>query len=194
MPFSPTSRKEKYAPLGIVPDCVRRFAQLKVISDEVYKYVVHTDGPDAGSLGSGGHVHFARLPDMWDRTLTVSSAGKTFSVTGWQVGWIIGPSSMVRDIQIMLPFVQFCPSTPMQEALVRCPPPVFPPRPSVPSSTLSISLHHPTHSARILLCSSFPPEHEMALLHFPVEATLSVELTPLPSISCMHYQTLNPKH
>ena len=59
-------------------------------------------------------------------------------------------------------------------------------------STLCII--RPTDSARILLCSSFPPEHGMALLHFSVEATLSVELTPLPPISCMHYQTLNPKH
>lgn len=96
---------------------VREFPQLTVISDEVYKYVVHSEGK-SGSLGSGGHVHFARLPGMWDRTLTVSSAGKTFSVTGWQVGWIVGPSKIVRDVQIMLPFVQFCASTPMQEALV----------------------------------------------------------------------------
>jgi hypothetical protein len=141
--------------------------QLKVISDEVYKYVVHTDGPEAGSLGSGGHVHFARLPDMWDRTLTVSSAGKTFSVTGWQVGWIIGPSSMVRDIQIMLPFVQFCPSTPMQEALVRYPSlaSISFARPFAPCSAPSISLHHPTYSAQILQGPNFPSEHDMALLH-----------------------------
>ena len=40
---------------------------------------------------------------MWDRTLTVSSAGKTFSVTGWQVGWAIGPAAMIRDMQIATP-------------------------------------------------------------------------------------------
>lgn len=50
-----------------------------VVSDEVYKYTVH------GESAQDGHVHFASLPGMFDRTLTLSSAGKTFSVTGWQV-------------------------------------------------------------------------------------------------------------
>jgi hypothetical protein len=57
---------------------------------------------------------------MWDRTITVSSAGKTFSVTGWQVGWAIGPANLIRDMQTLLPYVQFCAATPMQESLVRC--------------------------------------------------------------------------
>jgi len=79
-------------------------------SDEVYKYTVHGDGHS--------HVHFASLPGMFDRTLTLSSAGKTFSVTGWQIGWIVGPAHLVRDVHVALPFLQFCASTPMQQALV----------------------------------------------------------------------------
>ena len=51
------------------------------------------------------HIHFAALPGMWDRTLTISSAGKTFSATGWQVGWVVGPRRLVRDVQTLLPCV-----------------------------------------------------------------------------------------
>ena len=65
------------------PDCV-------VLSDEVYKYIVHAPPKEIHAGDSPlckGHTHFASLPGMWDRTITISSAGKTFSATGWQVGW-----------------------------------------------------------------------------------------------------------
>lgn len=100
------------------PDCI-------VISDEVYKYIVHAPPPpedDEGDIVSTvpGHVHFASLPGMWNRTLTISSAGKTFSATGWQIGWCIGPSYLVQDrMHRLLPYVQFCASTVVQEALGR---------------------------------------------------------------------------
>ena len=102
------------------PQCV-------VISDEVYKYIVHSppvedDDDDIATTStstSPGHVHFASLPQMYDRTITVSSAGKTFSATGWQVGWCIGPSRLISNIHRLLPYVQFCASTVMQEALAR---------------------------------------------------------------------------
>jgi len=101
------------------PDCV-------VISDEVYKYIVHAP-PKLKSTGlhlgespiCDGHIHFASLPGMWDRTITISSAGKTFSATGWQVGWCIGPSNLVGRIHQLLPYVQFCASTLIQEALAK---------------------------------------------------------------------------
>ncbi|CAM9251166.1 unnamed protein product [Scytosiphon promiscuus] len=63
------------------------------------------------------HVHFATLPGMWDRTITISSAGKTFSVTGWQVGWVLGPKRVVQEIHTILPYMQFCAATPLQEAM-----------------------------------------------------------------------------
>jgi kynurenine---oxoglutarate transaminase / cysteine-S-conjugate beta-lyase / glutamine---phenylpyruvate transaminase len=104
------------------PDCV-------VLSDEVYKYIVHSppkllSTPRAAaaqeeSLFCRGHVHFASLPGMWDRTITISSAGKTFSATGWQVGWCIGPERLIARIHQLLPYVQFCASTVVQEALAR---------------------------------------------------------------------------
>lgn len=97
------------------PDCV-------VLSDEVYKYIVHAPPKDeiAGeSPLCRGHTHFASLPGMWDRTITISSAGKTFSATGWQVGWCIGPKRLIAPIHQLLPYVQFCASTVIQEALAR---------------------------------------------------------------------------
>jgi kynurenine---oxoglutarate transaminase / cysteine-S-conjugate beta-lyase / glutamine---phenylpyruvate transaminase len=107
-----------------------------VISDEVYKYIVHSppasreDDDDEGDqkgrvLRDGesplcvGHVHVASLPGMWNRTITISSAGKTFSATGWQVGWCVGPAHLIGPIHQLLPYVQFCASTVIQEALAR---------------------------------------------------------------------------
>merc|ERR1719506_3192128 len=60
-----------------------------VLSDEVYKYIVHSPPPSIpGSQNSSvqGHTHFASLPGMFSKTITISSAGKTFSATGWQDG------------------------------------------------------------------------------------------------------------
>ena len=99
------------------PDCI-------VLSDEVYKYIVHAPPKDmAERRGESklceGHIHFASLPGMWDRTITISSAGKTFSATGWQVGWCIGPKHHIAKIHRLLPYVQFCASTLVQEALAR---------------------------------------------------------------------------
>jgi kynurenine--oxoglutarate transaminase/cysteine-S-conjugate beta-lyase/glutamine--phenylpyruvate transaminase len=109
-PHNPTGKVFTEQEMKDIAAVVREHPRLIVVSDEVYKYVIHSESAAAAGgtepLGNVGHVHFAKLDGMWDRTLTVSSAGKTFSVTGWQVGWIIGPSKMVRDVQTMLPFVQ----------------------------------------------------------------------------------------
>jgi kynurenine--oxoglutarate transaminase/cysteine-S-conjugate beta-lyase/glutamine--phenylpyruvate transaminase len=109
-PHNPTGKVFGRGDLNRLADLVRRWPLVTVVSDEVYKYTVHGEGHE--------HVHFASLPGMFDRTLTLSSAGKTFSVTGWQIGWIVGPAKLVRDVHIALPFLQFCASTPMQQALV----------------------------------------------------------------------------
>jgi kynurenine--oxoglutarate transaminase/cysteine-S-conjugate beta-lyase/glutamine--phenylpyruvate transaminase len=107
-PHNPTGKVFTEQEMKSIATVVRENPGLVVVSDEVYKYVIHSETAAGGAepLGNVGHVHFAKLEGMYDRTLTISSAGKTFSVTGWQVGWIIGPSKMVRDVQTMLPFVQ----------------------------------------------------------------------------------------
>ncbi len=97
------------------PHCV-------ILSDEVYKYIIHAPPQESLMVESAlcrGHIHFASLPNMWERTITISSAGKTFSATGWQVGWCIGPKHLIAPIHQLLPYVQFCASTVIQEALAR---------------------------------------------------------------------------
>lgn len=99
-----------------IAEVVRQHPNLIVISDEVYKFSVYNP-LEPGDSSSIGHYHFARLPDMWDRTITLSSCGKTFSCTGWQVGWTVGPEKFIKPMQDLLPCVQFCASTPIQHAL-----------------------------------------------------------------------------
>jgi len=123
-PHNPTGKIFSRAEMEVIaesldlagPDCV-------VLSDEVYKYIIHAPPKDADLQSDSplcpGHTHFASLPGMWDRTITISSAGKTFSATGWQVGWCIGPKRLLSPIHQLLPYVQFCASTVTQEALAR---------------------------------------------------------------------------
>ncbi|KAI0351181.1 PLP-dependent transferase [Trametes cingulata] len=80
---------------------------LIVMSDEVYESLVF-DGKE--------HVRFATLPGMWDRTITVGSAGKLFAATGWRVGWLIGPLALIGPTLAATTRIVFCTNSPMQEA------------------------------------------------------------------------------
>lgn len=62
------------------------------ISDEVYEWITYDS--------SKPHIRMATLPNMWERTLTIGSAGKTFSSTGLKIGWTIGPHHLIRPCQI----------------------------------------------------------------------------------------------
>ncbi|KAL1272911.1 hypothetical protein QQF64_028773 [Cirrhinus molitorella] len=77
-------------------------------SDEVYEWLTYKGHE---------HVKIATLPGMWDRTITIGSAGKTFSVTGWKLGWSIGPEHLIKHLQtVMQNSLYTCP-TPLQEAV-----------------------------------------------------------------------------
>ncbi|KZW04272.1 PLP-dependent transferase [Exidia glandulosa HHB12029] len=80
---------------------------LMVMSDEVYESLVF-DGKE--------HVRFATLPRMWERTVTVGSAGKMFAATGWRVGWLIGPESIIGPTLAAQTRIVFCTNSPLQEA------------------------------------------------------------------------------
>jgi len=80
---------------------------LLVMSDEVYDSLVF-DGKE--------HIRFANLPGMWDRTVTVGSAGKAFAATGWRVGWLIGPKSIIQPTLAATTRIVFCSNSPLQEA------------------------------------------------------------------------------
>lgn len=107
-PQNPTGKVFSRKELEFIADCVRPFKNITVVSDEVYEWLTY-DGIE--------HVRFATLPGMWDQTLTVSSAGKTFSVTGWKVGWVVGPAPRVQAIARAHQFIVFSISTPFQEAV-----------------------------------------------------------------------------
>jgi aspartate/methionine/tyrosine aminotransferase len=63
------------------------------------------------------HVRLASFPGMWERTLTVSSCGKTFSSTGWKIGWIYGAAHLIKPIMLANQWIQFSVSTPAQRAM-----------------------------------------------------------------------------
>ncbi|HEX2706004.1 MAG TPA: pyridoxal phosphate-dependent aminotransferase [Candidatus Lustribacter sp.] len=79
-----------------------------VVTDEVYEHLVF-DGRE--------HVPVATLPGMAERTLTISSAGKTFSVTGWKVGWVSGPAAAVTAVRTVKQFLTYVGSGPFQPAV-----------------------------------------------------------------------------
>ncbi len=81
---------------------------LVVISDEVYEHLVF-DGRR--------HVPLATLPGMGERTLTISSGGKTFSLTGWKVGWATGPAPLVEAMLTAKQFMTYTSGAPLQPAI-----------------------------------------------------------------------------
>ncbi|GAA4401300.1 pyridoxal phosphate-dependent aminotransferase [Fodinibacter luteus] len=79
-----------------------------VVTDEVYEHLTF-DGAE--------HVAVAAWPGMRERTLTISSAGKTFSTTGWKVGWVSGPADAVAAVRSVKQFLTYVGSGPFQPAV-----------------------------------------------------------------------------
>ncbi len=104
-PHNPTGRVLSRAELQTVADaCIEH--DLVCISDEVYEHLVF----------DGEHIPPATLPGMAERTLTISSVGKSFSVTGWKIGWCSGPASLVAAARTVKQFLTFAGGTPLQHA------------------------------------------------------------------------------
>ena len=82
---------------------------LLAVTDEVYEHLVF----------DGAHVPLASLPGMRDRTLTISSGGKTFSFTGWKVGWVSGPEPLVAAVRAAKQFLTYTSPAPFQLAVAR---------------------------------------------------------------------------
>ncbi len=80
---------------------------LVVVTDEVYEHMTY--GVD--------HVPLSTLPGMRGRTLTISSAGKTFSFTGWKIGWASGPAHLVRAVLMAKQFLTYVSGAPFQPAV-----------------------------------------------------------------------------
>lgn len=106
-PHNPTGKVLTRAELELVARVAREHDVL-VVTDEVYEHLTFDDRP---------HVPIATLPGMAERTLTVSSGGKTFSATGWKVGWVHGPAELVSAVAAVKQFLTFVASGPFQHAV-----------------------------------------------------------------------------
>ncbi len=82
-----------------------------VLSDEVYEHLVYSDA------AAGPHVPLCTTPGLAGRTLTVSSAAKTFNVTGWKTGWVCGPAELVAAARAAKQFLSYVGATPFQPAV-----------------------------------------------------------------------------
>ena len=117
--FGPKTRvvilNNPHNPTGAVfgPEVLQRVVDLAaehdaiIVTDEVYEHLVF----------SRPHVPVATLPGAADRTLSISSAGKTFSFTGWKVGWVTGPEDLVAKVRTIKQFLTYSSGTPFQAAV-----------------------------------------------------------------------------
>ncbi|MDP2271195.1 MAG: aminotransferase class I/II-fold pyridoxal phosphate-dependent enzyme [Archangium sp.] len=108
-PHNPTGKLFTRAELERIGELTRR-AGAVLLSDEVYEHLVFDDGK---------HLRPATLPGFSDFTLTVSSGGKSFSFTGWKVGWHLGRRELVAAVQKAHQWVTFCSAAPFQAAICK---------------------------------------------------------------------------
>ncbi len=108
-PHNPTGTVFGPAELAAVADVAIRH-DLVVVSDEVYEHLIFD-----GRL----HVPIATLPGMRERTITIGSAGKTFSVTGWKIGWACAPPALIAAVRTVKQFLTYVNGAPFQPAVAR---------------------------------------------------------------------------
>ncbi|MGY2083542.1 pyridoxal phosphate-dependent aminotransferase [Blastococcus sp. SYSU DS0539] len=106
-PHNPTGTVLTTAELAVLAELATAH-DLLVLTDEVYEHLVF-DG--------ARHLSLATLPGMRERTLVVSSAGKTFDVTGWKVGWVCGPAALVAAVRTAKQFLTYVNAGPFQPAV-----------------------------------------------------------------------------
>ncbi len=105
-PHNPTGKVFSRDELESIAALCREY-NLIAITDEVYEDLVFDDAE---------HVRMATLPRMAERTITLSSLGKTFSLTGWKIGWAIGPEALIAGVRAAHQFITFATATPLQHA------------------------------------------------------------------------------
>lgn len=110
-PHNPTGTVLTREELQVVADLAVEHDAI-VVTDEVYEHLVFDD-----ALSAEGHVPIATLPGMWERTLTLSSAGKSYSFTGWKVGWATGPAPLVQAVLAAKQWLTFTSGSPLQPAV-----------------------------------------------------------------------------
>lgn len=105
-PHNPTGKVYSREELTVIAELCGKHDAV-AITDEVYEHILYDDAI---------HTRLATLPGMAERTLTISSLGKTFSVTGWKVGWVLGPASLVNAVNQAHQFITYAVASPLQAA------------------------------------------------------------------------------
>jgi N-succinyldiaminopimelate aminotransferase len=108
-PHNPTGKVFGAAELEVVAGLARQH-DLYVIADEVYEHLVF-DGRR--------HIPIASLPGMRERTIMIGSAGKSFSVTGWKIGWVAAPPELTKAVRTVKQFLTYVNGAPFQPAIAR---------------------------------------------------------------------------
>ncbi|XP_044288148.1 kynurenine--oxoglutarate transaminase 3 isoform X2 [Varanus komodoensis] len=108
-PHNPIGKVYTKEELQIIADLCIKYDAL-CISDEVYEWLIYTGNK---------HIKIATLPGMWERTVTIGSAGKTYSVTGWKLGWSVGPQHLIKHLQVVQQNTIYTCPTPLQEAVAQ---------------------------------------------------------------------------
>ena len=105
-PHNPSGKVFTRAELSLIADLCREHDAV-AITDEIYEHLVY----------EGEHVSIATLPGMRERTITISGASKTYSVTGWRVGWLIAPPELTAGIRKVHDFLTVGAAHPLQIAV-----------------------------------------------------------------------------
>lgn len=107
-PSNPCGKVFTYDELRLIADLAEKY-DTYVITDEVYEHIVYEPNK---------HVYFASLPNMWQRTISCSSLSKTYSITGWRLGYIIAPANIIDAAKKVHDFLTVGAAAPLQEAAV----------------------------------------------------------------------------
>ena len=107
-PSNPCGKVFTREELTLIADLAERYDTF-VITDEVYEHIVYEPYR---------HIYFASLPGMWERTISCSSLSKTYSITGWRLGYIIAPQTIIDTAKKVHDFLTVGAAAPLQEAAV----------------------------------------------------------------------------
>ncbi|MFI5845996.1 pyridoxal phosphate-dependent aminotransferase [Catenuloplanes sp. NPDC051500] len=108
-PHNPTGKVFTRAELELIAELCREH-DVYAVTDEVYEHLVFTDSGEQ-------HIPLATLDGMRERTLRISSAGKTFSCTGWKIGWVSGPRALISAVTRVKQFLTYVNGGPFQPAI-----------------------------------------------------------------------------
>lgn len=107
-PSNPCGKVFTLEELQTIADLAEKY-DTYVITDEVYEHIVYAPNK---------HIYFASLPGMWERTISCSSLSKTYSITGWRLGYIIAPPNIIDVVRKVHDFLTVGAAAPLQEAAV----------------------------------------------------------------------------